>query len=80
VLRRIERKWLKRESEAVLPGEDLLPHVRHNTLGGVIHGGVDLNCSAFGAPTHNTTPKSDLKPGQSALGRDDVPQSDESAA
>jgi hypothetical protein len=42
VLRRIERKWLKRESEAVLPGEDLLPHVRHNTLGGVIHGGVDL--------------------------------------
>jgi hypothetical protein len=41
---------------------------------------IYLNCSAFGAPTHNTTPKSDLKPGQSALGRDDVPQSDESAA
>ena len=45
MLSRFERKWLKRESEAVLPGEDLLPHVRHNALAGLLNGGLDLKCA-----------------------------------
>lgn len=37
-----------RELEPVLTGEDLLPHVRHNALGGMFDGGLDLKSAVAG--------------------------------